>query len=176
MYLEGIRQGEDYRKLTKVITINLLDFKFLDIKDYHSSFHLWEDREKEYMLTDLVEIHFIELPKFREVQNKASENEALKRWLIFLQKDISREVLEELMEMEPAIKMAEEKLDYLSFLGVDAIWLSPIYDSPMEDNGYDVSDYLNVLEHITIDDLKACAKRYFNIENATISVLMPERE
>ena len=89
MYLEGIRQGEDYRKLTKVITINLLDFKFLDIKDYHSSFHLWEDREKEYMLTDLVEIHFIELPKFREVQNKASENEALKRWLIFLQKDIS---------------------------------------------------------------------------------------
>ena len=39
-----------------------------------------------------------------------------------------------------------------------------------------VSDYLNVLEHITIDDLKACAKRYFNIENATISVLMPERE
>ena len=104
----------DLIKLTKVITINLLYFKFLDIKDYHSSFHLWEDREKEYMLTDLVEIHFIELPKFREVQDKASENEALKRWLTFLQKDISREVLEELMEMEPAIKMAEEKLDYLS--------------------------------------------------------------
>ena len=114
LYLEGIKQGEDYRKLTKVITINLLDFKFLDINDYHSSLHLWEDREKEYMLTDLVEIHFIELSKFREVQNKASENEALKRWLTFLQKDISREVLEELMEMEPAIKMAEEKLDYLS--------------------------------------------------------------
>ena len=39
-----------------------------------------------------------------------------------------------------------------------------------------VSDYLNVLEHITIDDLKACAKRYLNIDNATISVLLPERE
>ena len=114
LYLEGIKQGEDYRKLTKVITINLLDFKFLGTKDYHSSFHLWEDIEKEYMLTDLVEIHFIELPKFRELQDKEYGNEALKRWLAFLQKDISREVLEELMEMEPAIKMAEEKLDYLS--------------------------------------------------------------
>lgn len=114
LYLEGIKQGEDYRKLTKVITINLLDFKFLETKDYHSSFHLWEDVEKEYMLTDLVEIHFIELPKFRELQDREYGNEALKRWLTFLEKDISREVLEELMEMEPAIKMAEEKLDYLS--------------------------------------------------------------
>lgn len=33
------------------------------------------------------------------------------------------------------------KLDYLQFLGIDAIWLSPIYESPMEDNGYDISDY-----------------------------------
>lgn len=114
LYLEEIKQGEDYRKLTKVITINLLDFKFLEIKDYHSSFHLWEDVEKEYMLTDLVEIHFIELPKFRELQDREYGNEALKRWLTFLEKDISGEVLEELMEMEPAIKMAEEKLDYLS--------------------------------------------------------------
>lgn len=37
-----------------------------------------------------------------------------------------------------------EKLDYLSFLGVDAIWLSPVYESPMEDNGYDVSDYFKI--------------------------------
>ncbi len=36
------------------------------------------------------------------------------------------------------------KLDYLQFLGIDAIWLSPIYESPMEDNGYDVSDYFKI--------------------------------
>ena len=36
------------------------------------------------------------------------------------------------------------KLDYLSGLGVDVIWLSPIYDSPQEDNGYDIRDYLNI--------------------------------
>jgi oligo-1,6-glucosidase len=34
-----------------------------------------------------------------------------------------------------------EKLDYLADLGVDVVWLSPIYDSPMNDNGYDIRDY-----------------------------------
>lgn len=114
LYLEGIKQGEDYRRLNKVITINLLDFDFLDTKHYHSSFHLWEDEEKDYMLTDLVEIHFIELPKFRSLKNVNYKDEALQRWLTFLQKDVSKEILEELMEMEPAIKMAEQKLDFLS--------------------------------------------------------------
>src|SRR5262249_30190198 len=36
------------------------------------------------------------------------------------------------------------KLDYIKSLGVDGIWLSPFYRSPMRDFGYDVSDYLNV--------------------------------
>lgn len=36
------------------------------------------------------------------------------------------------------------RLDYLVWLGVDAIWLSPFYPSPMHDFGYDVSDYCNV--------------------------------
>lgn len=37
-----------------------------------------------------------------------------------------------------------EKLDYLEDLGVDAVWLSPIYDSPLADMGYDVRDYFQV--------------------------------
>src|SRR6266568_2918899 len=37
-----------------------------------------------------------------------------------------------------------EKLDYLQDLGVDVIYLSPIYPSPMKDNGYDVADYLDI--------------------------------
>ncbi len=36
------------------------------------------------------------------------------------------------------------KLDYIVDLGVDAIWISPIYPSPMADNGYDVADYCNI--------------------------------
>jgi len=38
----------------------------------------------------------------------------------------------------------EARLDYLVWLGIDAIWISPIYPSPMADFGYDVSDYCNV--------------------------------
>ena len=66
MYLENIKQGQDYTSLEKVITINILDFEFLGTETYQSSFHLWEDIEKDYMLTDVVEIHFLELPKFRK--------------------------------------------------------------------------------------------------------------
>ncbi|MGT0150147.1 alpha-amylase family glycosyl hydrolase [Vibrio metschnikovii] len=33
------------------------------------------------------------------------------------------------------------KLDYLQKLGIDAIWLTPVYQSPMIDNGYDIADY-----------------------------------
>jgi alpha-glucosidase len=39
---------------------------------------------------------------------------------------------------------AVQRLDYLAWLGVDAVWLSPFYPSPMEDFGYDVADYCNV--------------------------------
>lgn len=37
-----------------------------------------------------------------------------------------------------------QRLDYLSELGIDAIWLSPIYDSPLIDGGYDIKDYLSI--------------------------------
>lgn len=37
------------------------------------------------------------------------------------------------------------KLDYLKELGVDAIWLSPVYDSPNDDNGYDIRDYFKIM-------------------------------
>jgi alpha-glucosidase len=49
-----------------------------------------------------------------------------------------------------------EKLDYLSDLGVDAIWLSPHFPSPNWDCGYDISDYTNVApEYGTLEDFKA---------------------
>ncbi|MCP4180572.1 MAG: alpha-glucosidase [bacterium] len=43
------------------------------------------------------------------------------------------------------IKGITEKLDYISSLGADVIWLNPIYDSPCDDMGYDISDYRNIL-------------------------------
>ena len=37
------------------------------------------------------------------------------------------------------------KLDYLKGLGVNALWLSPIFDSPNDDNGYDIRDYEKIM-------------------------------
>lgn len=46
-----------------------------------------------------------------------------------------------------------EKLDYLEFLGIDAIWLCPIFASPNVDNGYDISNYMEIMEEFgTMND------------------------
>ena len=44
------------------------------------------------------------------------------------------------------LKGITEKLDYLKLLGIDVIWLSPIYQSPNDDNGYDISDYQEIMD------------------------------
>ncbi len=47
------------------------------------------------------------------------------------------------------------KLDYLQWLGVDALWIPPFYNSPLRDGGYDVADFMSVLpEFGTLDDFK----------------------
>lgn len=51
------------------------------------------------------------------------------------------------------IKGITSKLDYLKELGVDVIWLSPVYQSPNDDNGYDISDYQAIMEEFgTMED------------------------
>ncbi|MHA4986647.1 glycoside hydrolase family 13 protein [Cetobacterium somerae] len=46
-----------------------------------------------------------------------------------------------------------EKLDYLKDLGIDLIWVSPFFKSPNDDNGYDISDYRDILEEFgTMED------------------------
>ena len=46
------------------------------------------------------------------------------------------------------------KLDYLKELGIDVIWLSPVYKSPNDDNGYDISDYKDIMDEFgTMKDL-----------------------
>lgn len=51
------------------------------------------------------------------------------------------------------------KLDYLKELGIDIIWLSPIYCSPMVDQGYDISDYYNIdPSFATMDDMETLLK------------------
>ncbi len=57
------------------------------------------------------------------------------------------------------IKGIIEKLDYLATLGVDVVWLTPIYESPQRDNGYDISDYFRIYEpYGTMEDFDSLLK------------------
>lgn len=48
-----------------------------------------------------------------------------------------------------------DRLDYLKNLGIDAVWLSPVYDSPNDDNGYDIRDYYKIMQEFgTMEDFK----------------------
>ncbi|MBS4211194.1 MULTISPECIES: alpha,alpha-phosphotrehalase [Neobacillus] len=52
-----------------------------------------------------------------------------------------------------------DKLDYLKKLGVDVLWLTPIYQSPQRDNGYDISDYYSIYpEYGTMEDFERLLK------------------
>ncbi len=52
-----------------------------------------------------------------------------------------------------------QKLDYLQALGVDCLWLMPIYPSPLKDDGYDIADYYGIHpDYGTLDDFKALLK------------------
>lgn len=56
-----------------------------------------------------------------------------------------------------------ERLGYLEDLGIDAIWLSPVYQSPQDDNGYDISDYQDIDPMFgTLDDMERLIKEAKN--------------
>ena len=56
-----------------------------------------------------------------------------------------------------------EKLDYLQDLGVDCIWIMPVYPSPLRDDGYDIADYYNIANTFgTLDDFKNLIKEAHN--------------
>lgn len=112
LFLESIKSGDKFQDLKRTITINLLNFNFLPIESFHSTFHLYEDHERDYKLTDLIELHFIEFPKFRAIQHDLLD--PLHRWLLYMEENLSENLLEELISMDPVIKKTEERLEWLS--------------------------------------------------------------
>lgn len=105
-----MQEGGAYRDLKKTITINILDFNVIDSSKYHNIFHLIEDTT-HIMLTDDIEIHFMELPKLGKGHFQLSDR--LTRWLLFL-KGIEQSEWEELAMETPELKKAMTTLEFLS--------------------------------------------------------------
>lgn len=111
LYVENFTKKAQYSSLQKTIVINILGFNLIEEVGFHSKYHLYEDKSR-VKLTDLMEIHFIEYPKFKEM--KQEMNNPLHRWLLFLQGDLSEEKLKEVTNMDQILKRADEKLMFLS--------------------------------------------------------------
>jgi predicted transposase/invertase (TIGR01784 family) len=115
-YVREFRQGDDYYNLLPVITINILGFGYLAVKDFHTSFHLWEDREKGYMLTDVCELHFLDMVKFRKLKAGGGYDRGnpLHRWLTWFDGGSPERQVEEVLKMDSGILMAQKKLEVIA--------------------------------------------------------------
>lgn len=111
MYANQLEEGQTYKELKKTITINILNFNFISNERYYNLFHLREEHS-EFVLTDHIEIHFMELPKLQE--QSASLSDKLVKWLLFL-KGVDKPTLWEVISMnEPALQKAMDTLEFLS--------------------------------------------------------------
>ena len=99
-----IRKGMDYSKLKDAIIINILNENmFDDIKQYHTIWRLYEENNKEHTPLDSLQVHFIELEKFRN-SNPDLKNK-LNQWLTFIDTENEKWV-ESVMEENEKIKEA----------------------------------------------------------------------
>ena len=117
MFSEQIQNRDNYSKLERTVCINILNFKYLKNDKYHNAYRLKELTSNEE-LTDLQEIHFIELPKFNEIGNKeyvenVEKMDALEKWLEFLVEPESNTVRQLELNNEE-IKLAKSELYRLS--------------------------------------------------------------
>ncbi|MGG4498428.1 Rpn family recombination-promoting nuclease/putative transposase [Brevibacillus reuszeri] len=120
IYAAQMQKGMPYTDLSKTITINILNFRFLhETELFHTTFHLYEDQE-QFPLTDVLEIHFMEIPKLMEKweQRKVNpHNNGLERWLLLLEADDHVEIrreLEAIAVQDPVMKQAFEAWEDLS--------------------------------------------------------------
>ncbi|MGM0877736.1 MAG: Rpn family recombination-promoting nuclease/putative transposase [Bacillota bacterium] len=113
LFVEDFESGNLYSSLQKTVTINILGFKMEELRNeyFHSTYNLRECQSKN-LLTDLLEIHFIEFPKFEEISDDV--NNPLHRWLLFLKEDIPENKLREVISMDVILNKAEQKLLKLS--------------------------------------------------------------
>ncbi|AOR24742.1 Rpn family recombination-promoting nuclease/putative transposase [Clostridium taeniosporum] len=88
LYEEQLNEGDDYSQLKRTVCINILNFKYLKTKRFHNRYRLKEvDTNEE--LTNVEEIHFIEIPK---LEDECDEKDLLVAWTQFLQDPESEKV------------------------------------------------------------------------------------
>ena len=112
MYEGQLTKGQDYDTLSRTICINILDFKYLKNDNFHNCYRLKEKNTNEE-LTDVMELHFIEIPKLRKLENTEDISDMLEAWITFIERPTS-ELIDKLEMSSDEIKEAKEELLRLS--------------------------------------------------------------
>lgn len=109
MYEEQLNEKEDYSKLVRTVCINILNFKYLKTDNFHTGYRFKEIESNEE-LTDIMEVHFIEIPK---LQDSSDEKDMLVAWTEFL-KDPESEKVRGLELSIEEIRQAKDELIRMS--------------------------------------------------------------
>lgn len=112
LFTEKFKRKENYRKLKRTIAINILGYRqFRNSDALHHVYQLYDTKNKEH-LTDLMEIHFLEVPKFNS--SEADFSNPLNRWLLSFEEEPDLRKLKEVVDMDGHIREVESILEELN--------------------------------------------------------------
>ena len=110
-YSNILKKGEDYPELKPVISINLIDDILFDKTDKRMhTCYLLKEKNTNKILTDHIQLHYIEIPKFNNDANITTE---LKNWILFL-KSNKEEDMSQLLKEDTIFEKAMKKYNYFT--------------------------------------------------------------
>lgn len=120
-----LNAGQDHEELPMTIMISILDFNLHKVKDY-STFILCDKRNKPYVMEDILETHYLELPTFRQhVKNDTlSLNDPKDRLMLVLDKKTPQKLFEKVIEMDElsnklykkSLHVLQDQSEYLAYI------------------------------------------------------------
>ena len=116
LYYTGLKKKGEYKENKRVITINIVNFDMFKEGPYHEKIEL-RRKYKNILLTNKLEIHFIQLSKFLK-EGEEEKDKKMWQWLTFICNKNRKEV-ERVMKENKEIEKANEELEYLT--GDDAV-------------------------------------------------------
>lgn len=107
-----LKKGESYQNLKPVIVIFILDFEFISFQEYITNVVMVAEKHREYTMIPKLKFLFIELPKFRKLQNK-NMNHKLAQWLSFIDGE-NKEMIQMAIQKNKVIEKANTEWEYLT--------------------------------------------------------------
>ena len=113
LYTRGARRGQHYGKLPDVIAVNIVGFDFPPKGGFHTRFRLLETSDPSIELTGAMEIHFVNMVRWRRLKGKDLAGNPLHRWAAWLDPKSPPELVEEVKRMDSAIAAAAGRQDFV---------------------------------------------------------------